>query len=66
MLDYGTNPARRESLMPPDVNAILEAKRRRTCGNLCGLRTRSVQVALMCISVLMSAVQANGVYCWPT
>ncbi|KLT41697.1 MFS general substrate transporter [Cutaneotrichosporon oleaginosum] len=65
-LDYGTNPTRRDSLLPPDVHAILEAKRRRTCGSLCGLRTRGVRVALMCVAVLMSAVQANGVYCWPT
>lgn len=66
MEDYGTNPLRRDSLLPPDVPAILDAKRRRSCGNLCGLRSRPIRVALMCVSVLMSAVQANGVYCWPT
>lgn len=53
---------RSDRLAPPDVAALMRSKRRWWRRD----EPRSVRVALMCLSIAMSAVQANGVYCWST
>ncbi|KAL1407246.1 hypothetical protein Q8F55_006664 [Vanrija albida] len=51
-----------DRLAPPDIPALLSAKRRWWRRD----EPRSVRIALMCTSIALSAVQANGVYCWST
>lgn len=53
-----------DDLAPPDMNSIL--RRRRGYIPISPDMRRRLQVGLMCLSVASSAVQANGVYCWPT
>ena len=56
-------------LTEPDVDSIIRAKRKwwHHPSHLADVQLpRSVQVPLTCLSIGLSAVQANGVYCWPT
>jgi hypothetical protein len=60
-------PRRTSLLAPPDVPSLLRAKRKwwRRDFSLPS-PPRSLRLALMVLSIAASAVQANGVYCWPT
>nr|XP_018266146.1 uncharacterized protein I303_00115 [Kwoniella dejecticola CBS 10117]OBR88304.1 hypothetical protein I303_00115 [Kwoniella dejecticola CBS 10117] len=55
-------------LEPPDVPAILRSKRslKRQILSLNVTLPRPLQIGLTCFSIAISAVQANGVYCWGT
>nr|XP_019014016.1 uncharacterized protein I206_00093 [Kwoniella pini CBS 10737]OCF52797.1 hypothetical protein I206_00093 [Kwoniella pini CBS 10737] len=55
-------------LEPPDVPAILRSKRslKRQILSLDFPLPRQLQIGLTCFSIAISAVQANGVYCWGT
>ncbi|ORY26479.1 major facilitator superfamily domain-containing protein [Naematelia encephala] len=58
-------PTSTDSLAPPDLDAIMQ--RRHPWRRLLHLEfPRSVQLPLTCLSIGLSALQANGVYCWPT
>lgn len=58
-------------LLPPDVPALLRQKRKwwkREWGipvPAACTSPRTVRMSLMVLSIALSAVQANGVYCWP-
>lgn len=73
---YSTNPATVrydtersassvDGLAPPDLDAL---EKRKTIWNR--LKhwelPRRVQLPLTCTCIALSALQANGVYCWPT
>ncbi|WWD06342.1 hypothetical protein V865_004432 [Kwoniella europaea PYCC6329] len=53
-------------LDPPDVPAILRSKRSWKRQILSLDLPRPLQIALTCFSIAISAVTANGVYCWGT
>jgi hypothetical protein len=55
-----------DELAPPDLDAILN-KKRKWYHRLNNLELpRRYQMGLTGLSIVLSAVQANGVYCWPT
>ncbi|WVR03076.1 hypothetical protein IAU60_000065 [Kwoniella sp. DSM 27419] len=51
-------------LEPPDIPSILRSKRTLRSRILSFEFPRPAQVALTCLSISLSALQANGVYCW--
>ena len=53
-------------LDPPDMSEIMNRKHpfKRFLTHL--ELPRNLQLPLTCLSIGLSAVQANGVYCWPT
>jgi len=53
-------------LAPPDLDAILNKKRKWHHRLLNFELPRKYQMILTGTSIVLSAVQANGVYCWPT
>ncbi|OCF41051.1 hypothetical protein I317_05162 [Kwoniella heveanensis CBS 569] len=53
-------------LEPPDVSAILRSKRSLKSQILSLELPRPLQIGLTCFSISISALQANGVYCWGT
>jgi hypothetical protein len=55
-------------LAPPDLDAILNRKRKwyQRIGIFKFQLPRKYQMILTGSSIVLSAVQANGVYCWPT
>lgn len=55
-----------DSLSPREVEAIIESKRPMRYRVLHVIFPRSVQIALSCASIALSAVTAQGIYCWPT
>jgi hypothetical protein len=55
-----------DDLAPPDIDAILRKKRKWHQRLLNFQLPRHTQMALTGLSIVLSAVQANGVYCWPT
>lgn len=62
------SPRRQVSLLaPPDVPTLLRQKRKwwKRDWSMPAM-PRSARMALMVLSIAMSSVQANGVYCWPT
>ncbi|RXK42690.1 hypothetical protein M231_00246 [Tremella mesenterica] len=56
-----------DSLLPPDIDKLLAEKKRRWYSSLRQFELpRRWQIGLTCLSITLSACQANGVYCWPT
>lgn len=55
-----------DDLEPPDINAILRKKRKWYSRITHFELPRRTQMVLTGLSIVLSAVQANGVYCWPT
>lgn len=55
-----------DSLSAPEAEAIIESKRPMRYRVLHVIFPRSLQIALSCTSIALSAVTAQGVYCWPT
>lgn len=54
-------------LEPPDVNSILDRRRQKSWHSALRLDLpRSIQAPLTCFCICVSALQANGVYVWPT
>jgi hypothetical protein len=53
-------------LAPPDLDAILSKKRKWHHRVFNFQLPRYYQMILTGSSIVLSAVQANGVYCWPT
>jgi len=53
-------------LAPPDIDAILNKKRKWHHRIFNFQLPRQYQMILTGTSIVISAVQANGVYCWPT
>lgn len=53
-------------LAPPDLDAILDKKRKWHHRLFNFELPRKYQMILTGSSIVLSAVQANGVYCWPT
>lgn len=62
-IEYDEERTRPDDLAPPDVAAIVDSRKRwyRRLWD-----ARSIETVTTCISICISAVQANGVYCWPT
>ncbi|EJT50349.1 transporter [Trichosporon asahii var. asahii CBS 2479] len=62
-IEYDEERTRPDDLAPPDVDAIVDSRKRwyRRLWD-----ARSIETVTTCISICISAVQANGVYCWPT
>nr|XP_031862035.1 uncharacterized protein CI109_002448 [Kwoniella shandongensis]KAA5529107.1 hypothetical protein CI109_002448 [Kwoniella shandongensis] len=63
---YDTERPLSTPLDPPDLDAILRSKRSWRSTILSLDFPRPVQTALTCLSIALSALQANGVYCWGT
>lgn len=61
-----SSPLAPDDLAPPDLDAILRRKRNWHQRLLNFSLPRRYQMALTGSSIVLSAVQANGVYCWPT
>lgn len=55
-----------DELAPPDLDAILNRKRKWHHRIFNFQLPRHYQMILTGTSIVLSAVQANGVYCWPT
>jgi hypothetical protein len=55
-----------DSLEPPDIDSILSRKRKWYHAVLALELPRTWQVGLTGFSICLSALQANGVYVWPT
>jgi hypothetical protein len=55
-----------DELAPPDLDAILNKKRKIHHRIFNFQLPRQYQMILTGVSIVLSAVQANGVYCWPT
>ena len=55
-----------DDLVAPDVDAILRKKRKWYHRITRFELPRRTQMTLTGLSIVLSAVQANGVYCWPT
>ncbi|WWC90200.1 uncharacterized protein L201_005133 [Kwoniella dendrophila CBS 6074] len=68
-IDEPRPPPPMTPLEPPDIPAILRSKRslkRQILSFDLNFLPRSFQIGLTCFSIGISAVQANGVYCWGT
>ncbi|KAK8844774.1 hypothetical protein IAR55_006624 [Kwoniella newhampshirensis] len=63
---YDTEHLPSTPLDPPDLDAILRSKRSWKTTILALDLPRPVQILLTCLSITLSALQANGVYCWGT
>jgi hypothetical protein len=59
-------PLTPDSLEPPDIDSILSRKRKWYRAVLALELPRAWQVGLTGLSICLSALQANGVYVWPT
>lgn len=55
-----------DDLDPPDLDAVLRKKRKWYHRITHFELPRRSQMILTGLSIVLSAVQANGVYCWPT
>lgn len=55
-----------DSLSAPEVEAIIESKRPVRYRVLHVIFPRSLQLVLSCVSIGLSAMTAQGIYCWPT
>jgi hypothetical protein len=55
-----------DTLDPPDIDSLLRRKRKWYRAIHALELPRAAQTPLTCLSIGLSALQANGVYVWPT